>query len=104
MDKDAIIKNIWEEIATVEDPDLKMSLVELGLIYGVEVSDDLNVQIKMTLTSMACPIGPFLRDSIEAAARKAEGVKDVKVNIVWSPQWDPREMATEEAQMNLGII
>ena len=104
MEKDAIIKNIWEAISKVEDPDLNMSLVELGLIYEVNLDDQASAHIKMTLTSMACPMGPMLKNSIEEAAKSAEGVRDARVDVVWSPPWDPREMATEEVQMNLGIF
>ena len=91
-------------MAKVEDPDLQMSLVELGLIYEVNLDENAFAHIKMTLTSMACPMGPMLKNSIEEAAKSAEGVSDAKVDIVWSPPWDPREMATEEAQMTLGIF
>ena len=104
MDKDAIIKKIWEEISKVEDPDLGMGLVELGLVYNVDLSDSADVHIKMTLTSMACPMGPALKSAIEEAARTVPEVNEVSAEIVWSPAWDPREMASEEAQMHLGLI
>lgn len=99
-----MVKEIWSEISTVIDPDIRMSLVELGLIYRVELDDDMVVHIDMTLTSMTCPIGPYLMNQIGESAKRVEGVKDAMVQIVWEPKWDPAEMASEEAQMKLGIF
>ncbi|MDH5654915.1 MAG: metal-sulfur cluster assembly factor [Spirochaetia bacterium] len=104
MDQNEIVKKIWEEVATVEDPDLGMSLVELGLIYDVSFSEEDGTHIKMTLTSMACPMGPQLRNSVEESAKRVPEAGNVNVEIVWTPPWDPREMASEEAQMHLGIF
>lgn len=103
-EKENMKKAIWEEISTVVDPDLRMSLVELGLIYEVELDEENVVHIKMTLTSMGCPIGPFLMNQVAESAKRVEGVKDADVLIVWEPKWDPREMASEEAQVKLGIF
>lgn len=94
---------VWTEIATVEDPEIGLPLTELGLIYGVEISDDDKVRVEMTLTSMACPYGPQLTAGVHAAAGRVAGVSDVHVEVVWSPAWDPHEMATEDAKITLGI-
>jgi metal-sulfur cluster biosynthetic enzyme len=104
VDKEQMKEEIWKEVSTVMDPDLKMSLVELGLIYELELDDDMNVKIRMTLTSMGCPIGPYLMNSVGEAAKRVEGVNEADVQIVWEPRWDPREMASEEAQLKLGIL
>lgn len=94
---------VLETIRSVYDPELGISIVELGLIYGVEVKDN-NVIVRMTLTSPACPIGPALQASVHQAVLKLPWAKDVKVELVWTPRWDPRTMASEDAQMELGIL
>ena len=94
---------LWEVLKKVEDPELHMSIVELGLVYDVVVDDEGNVTVDMTLTSPACPVGPLLQGMIYHKATEVEGVEDVEVNLVWSPPWDPREMASEEVKMALGI-
>ncbi len=94
---------LWAVLKTVEDPELHMSIVELGLVYDVVVDDEGMVTVDMTLTSPACPVGPLLQGMIYHKATEVEGVEDVEVNLVWSPPWDPREMASEEVKMALGI-
>ena len=87
----------------VEDPELNMSIVELGLIYGVEVDEDGLVSVSMTLTSPACPVGPMLQGMIYHLVSQMPGVEDVEVNLVWNPPWDPRTMASEDVKLALGI-
>ncbi|MBT5775232.1 MAG: DUF59 domain-containing protein [Dehalococcoidia bacterium] len=94
---------LWEALKGVEDPELHMSIVELGLIYDVAIADDGEVTVDMTLTSPACPVGPLLQGMIYHKVSEVEGVDGVEVNLVWSPPWDPREMASEEVKMALGI-
>lgn len=95
---------IWEALGTVEDPEIGLSLTELGLIYDVTWDEDNNVQVLMTFTSMACPYGPQLQAMSQAAVAKVEGVRSVDVEVVFSPPWDPRTMASEDAKMVLGIF
>ncbi len=97
-------KKIYQEVRKVEDPELNISLTELGLIYDIQASEDGVAKIQMTLTSMGCPAGPYLKSEVISSVMKVEGVKDVEVEIVWSPKWDPRKMASEEAKMLLGIF
>lgn len=87
----------------VEDPELRMSIVELGLVYGVEIDEDGQVTVDMTLTSPACPIGPMLQGLVFHKLNQVDGVEDVEVNLVWTPPWDPRVMASEEVKMALGL-
>ena len=94
---------VWKEIATVEDPDIGLALTELGLIYEVKVDDAAVARIKMTLTSMGCPMGPELTAQVGEAAKRVPGIKDSEVEVVWNPPWDP-EMASEDAKMELGIF
>ena len=96
-------EDVLEEIKKVTDPDLKLSLYELGLIYELNVEDDV-AYIKMTLTSMACPAANSLKEEIEMAAIRADGIDHAFAEIVWVPKWDPRTMASEDAQYALGIF
>jgi len=95
-------REIWEAIRVVEDPELGTSIVELGLVYDVHNVDG-KVNISMTLTSPFCPIGPMLMGQIETIVGELPGVKEVKVDLVWSPPWDPKTMASDEAKDLLGI-
>jgi metal-sulfur cluster biosynthetic enzyme len=94
-------EKIWEALSQVYDPELQMSIVLLGLVYGVDVREG-NVDIKMTLTSPGCPYGPELVAIVEDAARSVQGVKAVSVDLVWEPPWGPDKM-TEEARLDLGF-
>ena len=96
-------KAVLNEIKRVEDPDLGLSLYELGLIYAIDVSGSV-AKIKMTLTSMACPAANRLKDEIHAAAVNADGIENAEVEIVWVPKWDPKTMASEDARFHLGIF
>ena len=92
-----------EALRAVYDPELGINIVDLGLVYGV-TSVDGNVTVDMTLTSPACPLAPVIKVQAEAVlCHKFPAVKDVDINLVWSPRWDPRTMASEEAKAELGI-
>jgi metal-sulfur cluster biosynthetic enzyme len=92
-------------LKSVYDPELGISIIDLGLVYGVQVDDDTqNVIIDMTLTTPACPLGPVIKTQAHAVLiNRFPSVKDVDINLVWSPRWDPRIMASEEAKAELGI-
>ena len=94
---------ILEHISPIEDPEIHIGLVDLGLIYDVDVQDDGTVKIAMTLTSPMCPIGPELVEKIKSATLELDGINNVKVDIVWDPPWDPYEMASDAAKDELGI-
>ena len=95
--------DLMEVVRAVEDPELRMSVVDLGLIYGIEIDDEGMTTVDMTLTSPGCPVGPMLQGQIYHVVSQLPGVEDVEVNIVWDPPWDPRVMASEEVKMMLGI-
>ncbi len=90
------------KLAEVNDPEIQMSIVELGLVYDVQF-DEGTVLVTMTLTSPGCPLGPVIRGEAYAKLRELPGVKDVDVQIVWNPPWDPRTMASEDVKIALGI-
>lgn len=94
---------VRENLRTVVDPELGVSIVDLGLVYGIEVKDN-NINVKMTLTSPACPVGAVIQAQAHSAVKKLPWAKEVKVDLVWSPRWDPRLMASEDAKMELGIL
>ncbi len=95
-------EEIREAIKRVEDPELGISLVELGLVYDI-TSQGGKVDVSMTLTSPFCPIGPMLISQIETVVGDLPGVKEVRCNLVWTPPWDPKTMASDEAKDLLGI-
>ena len=97
------LERIWEVLREIEDPELRMSIVELGLVYHVDIDDEGLVTIDLTLTTPACPIGPMLQGQAYHMLTQLDGVEDVEVNLVWDPPWDPRTMASEEVRMQLGI-
>ncbi len=96
------IDQIWKEIGTVADPEIGIAITELGLVYDVQLDGD-RAMVTMTLTSMGCPVGPQIQTAVHGACLRVEGIEDAEVEIVFSPPWNPREMASEEAQMMLGI-
>jgi FeS assembly SUF system protein len=87
-------------LKTVYDPEIPVDIYELGLIYKVDLDDDRNLTIDMTLTAPGCPVAGEMPGWVENAALTVEGVKDVKVNMVFDPPWGPERMS-EEAQVAL---
>ncbi|WP_131926661.1 metal-sulfur cluster assembly factor [Hazenella coriacea] len=91
-----------EQLEEVNDPELNIDVVNLGLIYDVDLDDEGNVDITMTLTAMGCPLAGMINGLVEDAVRKVEGVNQVHVNIVWDPPWDKSRMS-RYAKIALGI-
>ena len=84
-------ETVRQALRQVKDPELDMNIVDLGLVYDVEVEDGL-VRINMTLTSPGCPAGPMITNDIYKVVRAIEGVMDVDIDIVWEPYWTPERM------------
>jgi metal-sulfur cluster biosynthetic enzyme len=82
---------VRQVLRTVKDPELDLNIIDLGLVYDVEVEDG-NVHIEMTLTSPGCPAGPMIMNDIYKEVRALDGVKDVDVEIVWEPYWTPEKI------------
>jgi len=93
---------VREALKDVFDPELRMSIMELGLVYDVSI-DDGKVHITYTLTSPGCPLGPVIDGQIQDAVTDLPGVKEVVSELTFSPPWDPRTMASDEVKMQLGI-
>lgn len=79
-------RRVWESLSNVEDPELPISIVDLGLIYGVEVTDA-RATIEMTLTATGCPAQSMLRENAREAVTSVEGVDGCEVRLVWQPTW-----------------
>ncbi|MBT3300569.1 MAG: putative Fe-S cluster assembly protein SufT [Candidatus Marinimicrobia bacterium] len=99
-------KLVWEQMKTCYDPEIPVNIVDLGLIYGCEISDldeGKLVDIQMTLTAPGCGMGHVIADEVRRKVNGIFGVEDVKVELVWEPQWN-RDMMTEEARLELGLF
>ncbi len=94
---------VMEALKPIQDPEIRIGIVDLGLVYDVDVNDDNEIKVKLTLTTPACPFGEMLIAMVHKAAEKVEGVKKVEVIMVWDPPWDPKEMASDLAKDQLGI-
>jgi metal-sulfur cluster biosynthetic enzyme len=94
-------EEVLEVLRQVEDPELGMDIVDLGLLYDVEVEGP-KVKIIYSLTSMGCPAGPLIAGDIERAAREVEGVDDVELELTFDPPWTPDKMS-EDAKFILGF-
>ena len=103
VDKEALRAAITEALRPVQDPEIRIGIIDLGLIYDIDINDDAEVSIKMTLTTPACPYGEMLVRMAHQAAEKVDGVSKVEVVLVWDPVWDPKEMCSDLAKDQLGI-
>ena len=99
-------KLVWEALKTCYDPEIPINIVELGLIYGLDISDiddGKKVHIKMTLTAPGCGMGPVIAGEVDRKVNGLESVENVHVELVWEPQWN-RDMMSEAAQLELGMF
>lgn len=93
---------VLDAIATVYDPEIPVNIYELGLIYAVDIGDAGDVKVEMTLTAPACPSAQELPEMVRSAVLSVPGVKNVTVETVWDPPWDPSRMS-EEARLSLNM-
>lgn len=96
-------EDVMDALAEVIDPEMGISVTDLGLIYGVENQEG-HFEVTMTLTSPGCPVAPEIMAAVHRAALSVDEVESVHVNLTFSPLWDPRVHATEDAQMELGVF
>jgi FeS assembly SUF system protein len=94
--------DIVAALKTVYDPEIPADIYELGLIYKVDIADDRAVAVDMTLTTPNCPSAAELPHMVEDAVTSVSGVREVKVNLVWDPPWDPSRMS-DEARLVLNM-
>ena len=96
-------KNIIKSLEKVIDPELGVNIVDLGLIYGVDINEDEGeVVVRMTLTSPGCPLAPVIDQMVRQAVRSDDSVKEVRVELVWDPPWTP-ELMSEEVRAEFGM-
>jgi FeS assembly SUF system protein len=94
---------IIDALQTCYDPEIPVNIYELGLVYGIEIDNESNVRIKMTLTAPNCPVAASLPLEVESKVIAVEGVKSAHVELVWDPPWNPGKMS-ESAKLELGMI
>lgn len=99
----ALGEKVVEKICQIYDPEIPVNIYELGLIYDVQVSDECDVEIEMTLTSPNCPVAETLPVEVEEKVKVVEEVRNVNVNITFDPPWD-KDMMSEEAKLELGMM
>ena len=92
---------IYEALHTCYDPEIPVNIVDLGLIYDVDVNED-KVTVKMTLTAPGCGMGPMIANEAQQKILELPGVSEASVDLVWDPPWDPSRIS-EEAKQKLGI-
>ena len=102
-EKLAIEERIVEVLKTVYDPEIPVHISSLGLIYGLELQDDGNLEVDMTLTAPNCPAADFIMEDVRLKLSGIEGVKEAKVNLVFEPEWD-KDMMSDEAKLELGFM
>ena len=100
---DDLTDKLIVQLKTVFDPEIPVDIYELGLIYKVDVSDDLDVAIDMTLTAPGCPVAGEMPGWVQDAVLKVDGVKSCDVNLVFDPPWDPSRMS-DEAKLQLNMF
>jgi len=103
MNEEAMKEKVIDVLKTIYDPELPVSIWELGLIYEVSILPLNNVQIVMTLTAPGCPAAQSLPVEVDQKVKEIEGVNDVHVAVTWSPAWN-KSMMSEAAQLELGFM
>ncbi len=99
----ALQQAVVDALKEIYDPEIPVNIYDLGLIYGVEVDDEADVTVTMTLTTPHCPVAESMPGEVELRAASVPGVRDAEVNLVWDPPWGPEKM-TDEARLELGML
>lgn len=98
-----IEKKVLDVLKSIFDPEIPVNIFDLGLIYEVNVADDFQVEIVMTLTAPNCPVAESMPNEVHEKVKAIEGVKDAHVEMTFEPPWD-KDMMSEEAQLDLGFL
>lgn len=94
--------DVREGLKQVYDPEIGINVVDLGLVYDADISENGDVLVTMTLTSLGCPLGPVIMQEVTGALKNLPGIADIDVKLVWSPPWTP-DMMSEDAKDELGM-
>ena len=95
--------SVVDALKSIYDPEIPVDIYELGLIYDVEISEDGDATVTMTLTTPHCPVAESLPQEVELRVLGVPGIRDAVVNLVWDPPWDPSKMS-DEARLELGML
>ena len=95
--------SVVETLKSIYDPEIPVDIYELGLIYDVEISEDGDATVTMTLTTPHCPVAESLPQEVELRVLSVPGIRDAEVKLVWDPPWDPSKMS-DEARLELGML
>jgi len=99
----ALYEAVVGALREIYDPEIPVNIYDLGLIYGVDVSDEGDAVVTMTLTTPHCPVAESMPGEVELRVAAVPGVRDAEVNLVWDPPWDPAKMS-DEARLELGML
>lgn len=98
-----IEERIIDMLKTVYDPEIPVNIYDLGLIYRIDLQDDGNLVIDMTLTAPNCPAADFIMEDVRQKIESIDGIRSAQINLVFEPEWD-KDMMTEEAKLELGFL
>lgn len=98
-----IEQRIIDVLKTVYDPEIPVNVYDLGLIYRIDLDDEGHLDMDMTLTAPNCPAADFIMEDVRQRAESVEGVKSLKLSVVFEPTWD-KEMMSDEAKLDLGLL
>ena len=99
----ALYESVIEALKEIYDPEIPVNIYDLGLIYGVEVTEDGHAAVTMTLTTPHCPVAESMPGEVELRGGSVPGIAVADVNLVWDPPWDPQKMS-DEAKLELGML
>lgn len=99
----ALEEKVIKMLRTVYDPEIPVDIYSLGLVYKIDIDDDANLTIDMTMTAPNCPMADFIVDDARIKLESIEGLKSVNINIVFEPEWN-QDMMSEEAKLELGFL
>ena len=98
-----IEEKVVKMLKTVYDPEIPVDIYELGLVYKIDVADDMTVNIDMTLTAPNCPAADFIIEDVRQKVESIDGVKAANIRLVFEPEWD-KDMMSDEAKLELGFM
>lgn len=106
MDNETMLslqEKVVEMLKTVFDPEIPVDIYNLGLIYKIDIDDDANLTVDMTMTAPTCPMADFIVEDARLKLESIDGLKSVTINVVFEPQWD-KDMMSDEAKLELGML